>query len=75
MRRVFIVSRDSLTLANYLRAWFGTDVDVVIDRRHAERRHPGTYAGSERRRGDRRSRPRIDEEVRLTAFALVDLPN
>jgi hypothetical protein len=75
MRRLFIVSRDSLTLANYLRAWFGTDVDVVVDRRHAERRQLGTYPGSERRRGDRRSRPRIDEEVRLTAFALVVLPD
>jgi hypothetical protein len=75
MRRLFIVSRDSLTLANYLRAWFAADVDVIVDRRQGERRQRGLYGGSERRRGDRRSRPHVDKEVKLTSYALVILPD
>jgi hypothetical protein len=75
VRRLFVVSRHSLTLASYLRAWFEADVDVILDRRHGERRWPGVYGGSERRRGGRRIRPEIDAEIKLTSYALVVLPN
>ena len=75
VRRLFVVSRHSLTLASYLRAWFEADVDVILDRRHGERRRPNGYGGLERRRKDRRTRPEIDAEIRLTSYALVVLPN
>ena len=75
VRRLFVVSRHSLTLASYLRAWFEADVDVILDRRHGERRRPSVYGGLERRTSDRRKRPEIDAEIKLTSYALVVLPN
>jgi hypothetical protein len=71
MRRLFIVSRDSPDLASHLRAWF--QAEVIVDRRHGERRRGSAYPGSDRRRGDRRSHPQIDKEVRLTSYAMVVL--
>lgn len=75
VRRLFIVSRDSLSLASYLREWFAAEVEVIVDRRHGERRRPGAYDGADRRCGERRSRPHIDKEVRLTSYAMVVLPD
>ena len=62
-------------LASYLQHHFSGDttVKVVIDRRFGERRqHPADIV-PERRRADRRSRPHIDKDLRLTSFAIVTL--
>ena len=49
-------------------------VKIVIDRRFGERRGHTADIAPERRREDRRSRPHVDEELRLTSFAIVTLP-
>jgi hypothetical protein len=47
---------------------------VIVDRRHGERRQQTAQVAAERRRTDRRSRPHVDKELRLTSFAIVTLP-
>ena len=74
---LFIVSRTNAKLASYLQKHFSGDatVQVVVDRRYGERRHQSTDIATERRRAaDRRSRPHVDKELRLTSFAIVTLP-
>ena len=82
-RFLLIVSRGNEPLASYLEQHFKGDntVQVVLDRRQSERRQtrrppPPTPADSsaERRRNDRRGHPEVDNEVRLTSFAIVTLP-
>jgi len=80
-RFLFIVSRGSQELANYLQQHFGGDpaVQVVVDRRHGDRRQgqrkrPSEATRADRRRNDRRARPDVDKELRLTSFAIVTLP-
>jgi len=75
-RFLFIVSRNNAKLASYLQNHFSGDatVQVVVDRRHGERRQQSTDIATERRRADRRSRPHVDKELRLTSFAIVTLP-
>jgi hypothetical protein len=80
-RFLFIVSRGSEELANYLQQHFKGDgtVRVVIDRRQGDRRQrqrprPSEETNSDRRRNDRRARPDVDKELRLTSFAIVTLP-
>jgi len=73
-RRFFIVARNNPDLAGYLRERFESEVEVLIDRRHGERRRADGQVSLERRRGDRRSRPEIDKEVRLTSYAFVRVP-
>lgn len=74
-RFLFIVSRGNTKLASYLQNHFTGDatVQVVVDRRHGERRQQTTDMATDRRRGDRRSRPHVDKELRLTSFAIVTL--
>ena len=74
-RFLFIVSRSNAKLANYLQQHFSgaATVRVVIDRRFGERRQQTTDIAPERRRADRRSRPYVDKELRLTSFAIVTL--
>jgi hypothetical protein len=75
-RFLFIVSRGNTKLATYLQGHFAGDntVMVVVDRRYGERRQQTTVVAPERRRADRRSRPHVDKELRLTSFAIVTLP-
>jgi hypothetical protein len=75
-RFLFVVSRTNAKLASYLQNHFSGDgtVQVVVDRRHGERRQQSTDIATERRRADRRSRPHVDKELRLTSFAIVTLP-
>lgn len=75
-RFLFIVSRTNTKLASYLQQHFtgDTTVRVVIDRRFGERRQQTAEVAPERRRADRRSRPHVDKELRLTSFAIVTLP-
>jgi len=74
-RFLFIVSRGNTKLASYLQNHFTGDdtVQVVVDRRHGERRQQTTDIATDRRRGDRRARPHVDKELRLTSFAIVTL--
>jgi hypothetical protein len=82
-RFLLIVSRSNEELANYLQQHFKGDgtVQVVLDRRQGERRQglreepprPDDVA-ADRRRNDRRGRPDVDKELKLTAFAIVTLP-
>jgi hypothetical protein len=76
-RFLFIVSRGNVKLASYLQHHFtgDTTVRVIVDRRHGERRQQTGQVAAERRRADRRSRPQVDKELRLTSFAIVTLPD
>ena len=87
-RFLLIVSRENETLANYLEQHFKGDntVQVMVDRRQGDRRQsrrpsptpeaPATTEATppERRRNDRRGHPEVDNELRLTSFAIVTLP-
>jgi hypothetical protein len=75
-RFLLIVSRGSAKLASYLQSHFSGDatVQVVVDRRYGERRRESASVVTERRRVDRRTRPHVDKELRLTSFAIVTLP-
>jgi len=75
-RFLCIVSRSNAKLASYLQNHFSGDatVQVIVDRRHGERRQQSANIAPDRRRADRRSRPHVDTELRLTAFAIVTLP-
>ena len=74
-RFLLIVSRGNAKLANYLQNHFTGDatVQVVVDRRHGERRQQTANIAADRRQGDRRTRPHVDKELRLTSFAIVTL--
>jgi hypothetical protein len=75
-RFLFIVSRGNTKLASELKQHFSgsATVQVAVDRRFGERRQQIADVTAERRRADRRTRPHIDKEVRLTSFAIVTLP-
>ena len=85
-RFLLIVSRGNEALASYLEQHFKGDrtVEVMVDRRQGERRRSGRptakappteeAAPPERRRNDRRGHPEVDNELRLTSFAIVTLP-
>jgi hypothetical protein len=82
-RFLLIVSRRNEELANYLQQHFKGDgtVQVVVDRRHGDQRQgPREQSprpadpSTERRRSERRTRPDVDKELRLTSFAIVTLP-
>jgi len=75
-RFLLIVSRGNTKLATYLQGHFAGDttVQVLVDRRHGERRQQTVEVAPDRRRADRRSRPHVDKELRLTSFAIVTLP-
>ena len=75
-RFLFIVSRGHAKLATSLQQHFtgDTTVQVIVDRRRGERRQRLAEITAERRRADRRIRPHVDKELRLTSFAMVTLP-
>ena len=72
-RELFIVSRDRPDLYRYLTQTFADadKVEVIWDRRMSERRGPPKSAVPERRRGDRRARPAVDEEIRAVGYAFL----
>jgi peptidoglycan/LPS O-acetylase OafA/YrhL len=59
-RHVVLVARDNPELVRYLQAEFASDpeVEVVVDRRLVERRRNPAGLGPDRRKTDRRARPR-----------------
>jgi galactokinase len=71
--RLFVIARRHAELYEYLSAQFAddTDVQIVLDRRLAERRRRALPAAAERRRVDRRSRPDVDEKLLTTSLAIV----
>lgn len=76
-RTMYIVARDHPELFAYLRDRFSCDgrVEVILDRRVAQRRQGNTSHTPERRRADRRTRPEIDEELQIRAHAIITLPD
>jgi hypothetical protein len=74
-RHIFIVSRAHRELFEYLALRFSGEknVEVVLDRRTAERRGRPTVHPNERRRRDRRHRPAIDEELLSRSHSIVTI--
>ena len=81
VRHLFIVGRAHPDLFDFLAKRFADDPNVVVilDRRVADRRHaltPQLPLGMDRRRGiDRRSRPSVDEELKVRSHAIITLPD
>ncbi|HXH83309.1 MAG TPA: hypothetical protein VNN07_10305 [Candidatus Tectomicrobia bacterium] len=74
-RHLFVVSRSSPDFYEYLLERFAddTNVEVIMDRRIAQRRQRETGVPVERRRADRRSRPYVDRELETRSHAIITL--
>ncbi|PYM90001.1 MAG: hypothetical protein DME04_24520 [Candidatus Rokuibacteriota bacterium] len=74
---LFIVSRHHHDLYDYLcgRLSGNACVRVITDRRSGERRHRAAPAAAQRRRTERRTRPEIDEQLRIHSHAIVTFPS
>jgi hypothetical protein len=74
-RHLFIVSRDAPEVARFLTEQFPPDsnVSVVVDRRHGQRRSVCSPTATERRSGERRQRADVEQELRLRSHAFVTL--
>jgi hypothetical protein len=74
-RYVFVVAHDQPALYSHLANEFSGEigVEVILDRRRAERRRfvPASLSPAERRRQDRRAERGIDRDLRANHFALV----
>jgi hypothetical protein len=72
---LFIVAKRDLALCEYLAKQFAgrTDVEVILDRREAQRRQRAEPHDSERRRADRRSRSRIDADLESLGVVVLSL--
>jgi hypothetical protein len=74
-RELFIVARDRSDLYRYLSQTFADadNVEVIFDRRSAERRELPTPTTPDRRRRERRSRPQVEEELRTVGYSFLVL--
>jgi len=75
-REIFIVARDRPDLYRYLSQTFSDaeNVQVIWDRRAGERRAAAAVPHDpERRRGDRRRRPTVDQELRNVGYAFITI--
>jgi hypothetical protein len=74
-RHLFIVARHAPHVARFLMEQFPSDsnVSVVVDRRHGDRRAGGSQVGAERRAGDRRRRVDVERELRERSHAFVTM--
>jgi len=72
-RPLLIVARNQVALYQSLNRAFGGPggIPVFFDRRQAKRRRAGRFVAEERRHGDRRSFPRIEDELRQRRYVLV----
>ena len=72
-RELFIVARDRSDLYRYLTQTFADaeNVEVIFDRRSAERRDDPTPVANERRRRDRRSRATVEDDLRTVGYAFL----
>jgi hypothetical protein len=75
-RHLFLVARDSQDLAGYLQAEFKSEpeVEVLLNRRFGDRRRSPLGVDAERRQTDRRERPHVDAQLKLTSYAIVTIP-
>jgi hypothetical protein len=75
-RNLFVVSRRYPDLYEYLRERFASDtaVEVILDRRIAQRRRADTPQETERRRADRRRRPEVEIELETRSHAIITIP-
>lgn len=73
---LFIVSRDNPALYEVLRREFEgePEVEVILDRRYGDRRRAATPVAIERRRGERRGHPEVEERLRSLGWAIVHRP-
>lgn len=76
-RNVFVVSRRYPDLYEYLRERFASDtaVEVILDRRVAQRRRTQAAVHSERRQSDRRRRPEVEIELETRSHAIITIPD
>jgi len=77
-RLLYVVRRDQQSLYDYLRQSFAgePDVEIVLDRRWAERRFRERAAASwERRNGERRLREKTQRDLHDLGYAIVILPD
>jgi hypothetical protein len=74
-KQVLVIARDRQKLYEYARRAFAGNpsVEVVLDRRRAERRSSDRPSTPERRRGDRRLTLEVDEHLRALGWAVVRL--
>jgi hypothetical protein len=74
-RELFIVARDRSDLYRYLSQTFAdaANVEVIWDRRADERRGLSAGAGPERRRGERRLRGNVEDELRNIGYSFLAL--
>ena len=75
-RRLCIVARGNPELARHLQAGFASEseIEVLVDRRLAERRRGLADVMPDRRKTGRRARPQIDVGLKLASYAIVTLP-
>jgi hypothetical protein len=73
MRGLLIVARDQLNLWLSLKDAFGDSegVMVLLDRRQGDRRRGVQSVASDRRRVERRSLPRIEDDLSVRKYVLV----
>lgn len=76
-RNLFVVSRRHPDLFQYLRERFSSDsaVEVILDRRVAQRRQYQAPHDTERRRAERRQRPEIEIELQTRSHAIITIPD
>lgn len=74
-KQLIVIARDQPRLYEYARRSFAGNptVEVVLDRRRAERRRDEQSRAPERRRGDRRLTLEVDDRLRTVGWAIVRL--
>jgi hypothetical protein len=74
-KQIVVVARDRQKLFEYTKRAFSgnSSVEVVLDRRRAERRTGERASSPDRRRGDRRLMNEIDNHLRALGWAVVRL--
>jgi hypothetical protein len=74
-KQIVVVARDRQKLFEYAKRAFSgnSSVEVVLDRRRAERRSGERASSPDRRRGDRRLMNEIDNHLRALGWAVVRL--
>ena len=75
-RLVFVVRRERVKLHDSLQsALLGEEgVDILLDRRHGDRRKRDDSVATQRRRWDRRTRFFSDAEVAVRGWTIVRIP-
>ena len=73
LRGLLIVARDEEALYHSLKRAFGGrgGIAVLLDRRQADRRRTVQSVPGERRRTERRSVPRIEDDLRQRRYVVV----